>query len=120
MTILAGAHVILSVEKFSKWSVHFQAAIGNFMERLATHPLPEFSMIFMSAVGKGKQSGPAAEPMLFSGSIMFAASLLMIVASIYSGTEMQKKKNGGECRLVMIMAILFSVFIITPKLSALL
>ncbi|MFZ5811935.1 MAG: 4Fe-4S binding protein [Thermodesulfobacteriota bacterium] len=120
MTILAGAHVILSMEKFSKWSVHFQAAIGSFMERLATHPLPQFSMIFMSAVGKGKQQGAASEPMLFSGSIMFAASLLMIVASMYSCMEMKKKRSGDAYRLVMIMALLFSIFIITPKLSALL
>ncbi|NMC47863.1 MAG: hypothetical protein GYA47_00300, partial [Desulfovibrio sp.] len=81
MTILAGAHVILSMEKFAKWSVHFQAAIHTFKERVAAHPLPELSMIFMSAVGKGKQQGAASEPMLFPGSIMFAASLLMIVAS---------------------------------------
>lgn len=120
MTILTGAHVILSMEKFSKWSVHFQTAVHTFKERLATHPLPEFSMMFMSAVGKGKPEGAASEPMLFSGSIMFAASLLMIVASIYSCLEIQKKRSGGEYRIVMIMALLFSIFIITPKLSALL
>jgi hypothetical protein len=120
MTILTGAHVILSMEKFSKWSVHFQTAVHTFKESLATHPLPEFSMMFMSAVGKGQQPGAATEPMLFSGSIMFAASLLMIVASMYSCMEMKNKRSGGEYRLVMIMALLFSIFIITPKLSALL
>lgn len=120
MTILTGAHVILSMEKFSKWSIHFQAAIGNFQERLAAHPFPDFSLIFMSAVGKGKQPGAMVEPMLFSRSIMFAASLLMIVASMYSCMEMKQNKNGNEYGLVVAIALLFSIFIITPKLTALL
>lgn len=120
MTILTGAHVILSMEKFSKWSVHFQTAVHTFKERVAAHPFPEVSMIFMSAAGKGKQPGAASEPMLFSGSIMFAASLLMIVASIYSCMEMQSKNPEYNYRLVVVMALLFTIFIITPKLSALL
>ncbi len=51
---------------------------------------------------------------------LFAASLLMIAASVYSCMEMKNKRSGGEYRLVMVMALLCSIFIITPKLSALL
>ena len=95
ITALTGAHLVLSVKKFSHWVTHARIAFSNMMEKVTTSLIPDSVFILrFPRRGHGHGHGPGPEEHLFSEPALLGFSVIIFVMfSIFLYKEVWKSEK---------------------------